>query len=205
MDTISYQTSLSPLLSSNEKSKATDYLNCTRDNIIQTVESLDDSQWHFKPAPDRWSIAEILEHVVIGENRVHAILGSMRDAPPAEPGRVNSQIDEFILAEVPRRSAKFQAAPQGQPSHRWTPAETLQHFLASRTRTLELLDEAPFLRGRVVPHPFLGPWDGYQWILAAGAHGARHTDQILEVKGSTGFPALTTRDTGRLSSLPCAT
>ncbi len=193
MDTISYQTSLSPLLSSNQISKATEYLICTRDNILHAAGSLDDSQWHFKSAPDRWSIVEIIEHLVIVENRVHAIVESMTEAPRAEPDRMNSQIDDFILAEVPRRSTKIQAPPQGEPSHRWNPVETLEHFLASRTRTLELLDEAPFLRGRVVPHPILGPWDGYQWILAAGAHSARHTDQILEVKSYAGFPA-TRRD-----------
>lgn len=54
---------------------------------------------------------------------------------------------------------------------------------------MQLLVEAPALRGHVIPHPFLGPWDGYQWILAAGAHGARHTAQIEEVKASAGFPA----------------
>jgi hypothetical protein len=74
--------------------------------------------------------------------------------------------------------------PRGQ----WSPAETVERFAAARTRTLELLESAPALRGHVVPHPVLGPWDGYQWILGAAAHGVRHTEQIREVKAEAGFP-----------------
>ena len=190
MDTLSYRTSLSPLLSLNEISKATEYLERTRDNLLEAVDRLDDSQWHFKSASDRWSIAEIVEHVVLVENRIDAVVGLMPNAPVPEPDRMNSQIDDFIMAEVPRRSTKVQGPPQTEPLHRWNPVETLEHFLSSRTRTLQLLGEAPSLRGHVVPHPILGPWDGYQWILAAGAHGARHTDQILEVKACAEFPSI---------------
>jgi hypothetical protein len=55
-------------------------------------------------------------------------------------------------------------------------------------RTAELLSVARNLRGHVLPHPVFGPWDGYQWILAAGCHSARHTGQILEVKADPNFP-----------------
>jgi hypothetical protein len=188
MNAISSETSPSSLLSMDEISKANQYLNSTRDDLLHAVNCLDDAQWNFKPAPDRWSIAETLEHVVMVENAVHGIVGRMADSPAGEPGRIHSQIDDVVLTEVPRRSPKFQAPPQIAPTLQWSPAETLQRFEEGRTRTLHLLAHAPFLRGRVVPHPILGPWDGYQWILAAGAHCARHTDQILEVKSSAGFP-----------------
>lgn len=164
MNTISCQTS--PLLSFEQKSNATEYLTSTRDNLLSALGGLSDSEWDFKPAVDRWSIAEIVEHVVLVENRVHALIGAMTDAPSAEPDRIDSQVDEFVLAEVPRRFTKVQAPLQVQPSGRWNPAETLERFLGSRTQTLQLLDAAPALRGHVVRHPIFGPWDGYQWILA---------------------------------------
>jgi hypothetical protein len=187
MNTISCQASPS-LMNSEEKSKAAHYLASTRDNLVRAVTGLSDSQWDFKPAADRWSVAEILEHIVLVENRVHAIIGGMPAAPPAEPDRIDSQIDEVVLAKVPQRLAKVQAGPQVTPSRQWSPAETLKRFLDSRDETLRLLASAPSLRGHVVPHPILGPWDGYQWILAAAAHGSRHTEQILEVKADAGFP-----------------
>ncbi len=188
MNTIFSPVSPSPLLSSRELSEATRYLTSTRDSLVEVLNGFSEAQWHFKPAPDCWSSAEILEHIVLIEDRVQAIVSRMPEAPPAEPDRINSQIEEIILAEVPRRSTKLQAPPPALPSHQWSPAETLTRFLESRHRTLALLAEAPSLRGHVLPHPVLGLWDGYQWILAAAAHSARHTDQILEVKACSGFP-----------------
>jgi hypothetical protein len=188
MNTISSAVSTSSLLSSDELSTATHYLNSTRDSLLEVLSGLSDPQWHFKPSPDRWSIAEILEHIVIVEGLVHARIGQMQDAPLSEPDRINSEVEETILTQVPKRSGKFQAPPPACPSHRWNPEETLARFVEGRTCTLQLLVEAPALRGHVIAHPFLGPWDGYQWILAAAAHGVRHTNQMLEVKACPGFP-----------------
>ena len=39
-----------------------------------------------------------------------------------------------------------------------------------------------------MPHPVFGHWDGYQWMLAAGAHTARHVAQIREIQSTKGFP-----------------
>jgi hypothetical protein len=181
---------MTSLLSPNEISNATGYLISTRDALLHALSGFDAPQWDFKPDPGRWSIAEILEHIVLVENRIHAIVGGMQDAPPAEAGRNDEQIDEFVMTAAPQRSPKFQSPPRFEPSHQWSPAEALDRFNESRARTLHLLVEAPSLRGHVLPHPIFGPWDGYQWILAAGAHLARHTSQILEVKACAGLPEL---------------
>jgi hypothetical protein len=178
-----------PTLSSEEIATATRYLYSTRDKLIDAVRDLSDPQWNFKPSPDCWSTAEILEHVVLIEDRVHAVIGQMPNAPSADLDRASWQVEEIILTQVPQRSTRIQAPPHVLPTHRWTPSETLARFLESRTRTLQLLAEAPALRGHVIPHPVLGPWDGYQWLLAAAAHSSRHTGQINELKASSGFPA----------------
>jgi len=167
--------------------KASRYLAETRDALVDSTAGLSPSQWDFKPAPDRWSIAEIIEHVVLIENRVHVIVGQMEDAPLSDPDSDLAKIDEFILAEVPQRSTKVQAPPQVSPTHRWSGQEALEQFVESREKTIQLLATS-VLRGHVVPHPIFGPWDGYQWLVAAAAHSARHTDQIREVKADSKFP-----------------
>jgi len=167
--------------------KASQYLTETRDALVDSAAGLSPSQWDFKPAPDRWSIAEIIEHVVLIENRVHAIVGKMDDAPLSDPDSNLARTDDFIVNEVPKRSTKFQAPEFVSPTHRWTGPEALAHFVESRVKTIQLLATA-VLRGHVVPHPIFGPWDGYQWLVAAAAHSARHTEQIREVKADAKFP-----------------
>ncbi len=165
-----------------EASRTENYLNLTRDKLLEAVSDLDFEQWHFKPDPDRWSIAEIVEHLAIIEGRVHLIVGRMAEAPEVEPGRNESEIDEIVFAQVPLRETKIIAPPQVEPTNQWAPEESVRRFVANRSRTIQLLKEAPHLRGRVLPHQVFGPWDGYQWISAAAGHSARHTEQILEVK-----------------------
>jgi hypothetical protein len=180
----------SSLLSADEQAKAADYLISTRDNLLQSLRNLAGEQCDFKPAPEQWSIAEVLEHVVLIETRIHDLIGKMPEAPEAEPDRDDQRIDGFILANLHRRSRKVQAPPNLLPARRWSPAEMLEQFSKSRGKTLELLAEAPALRGHVFPHPLFGPWDGYQWLLALAGHTARHTDQILELKSHAAFPGV---------------
>ena len=188
MSAISVQTLPSSLLSSQEVSKATDYLVFTRDNLLSVLSDLSDSQWRFRPDPDAWSIADVLEHLALIESRVHGIVAQMPNAPAVEPDRIDSQVEATILAAVPNRSNKFKAPPFICPSQQCSPEESLARFLERRARTIDLLVEAPALRGHVIPHPILGPWDGYQWILAVSAHCARHTEQMLELKACREFP-----------------
>jgi hypothetical protein len=96
-------------------------------------------------------------------------------------------MDEFILNEIPKRSRKGKCRPHTSPTGRWTGPEALQHFVQCREQSLRLLVTRR-LRQHAVDHPLFGPWDGYQWLLAAASHGARHTEQLREVKADRNFP-----------------
>jgi hypothetical protein len=173
----------------SERQKALRYLDETRDGVLNAVKGLSEAQWKFKPAPDRWSAAEVLEHLVLIEEMVDGILGKIGEAPAGAAERDAGKVDAMILAKVPDRSEKVQAPPPALPTGRWTSAGTLEHFLNSRMKTGAILQSASALRGHVVTHPVFGPLDGYEWILAVAAHSERHTKQILEVKTDPHFPA----------------
>ncbi|HMF75093.1 MAG TPA: DinB family protein [Bryobacteraceae bacterium] len=173
-------------LTAEQLAKASNYLVETRAALVESVAGLSTLQWTFKPAPDRWSIEEIIEHMVLIENVIHGIIGKMSDAPEAPPDWQPAPMDDFIPTEIPKGLTKIKAPESVWPTHRWRGVETLQRFLESREQTMQLVS-APSLRGRVVLHPVLGPWDGYHWLLAAGAHCSRHTGQIREVKADPDF------------------
>ncbi|CAN5312583.1 hypothetical protein BH09BAC4_BH09BAC4_02470 [soil metagenome] len=44
-----------------------DNLKRTRDELSRETENLTDAQWHFHESPDRWSIAEVVEHLALWE------------------------------------------------------------------------------------------------------------------------------------------
>jgi DinB superfamily len=176
-----------PELTTEQIVKAWRHLSATRDLLVESVSRLSSSQWNFKPDTESWSIADNLEHLATIETRVHAVIRNMSNAPEAPSGDRQTDMDELILNEVPKRTTKVKAPIPICPANRWSGTEALQQFVEGRDQTIQLLG-APMLRGRVMPHPLFGPWDGYQWLLATASHTARHLDQIREIKAAPGFP-----------------
>lgn len=187
------QTAAAPVGSSEqitpaERDFAANFLASTRDELAHTLKGLSDAQWNFKPDPDRWSVAQAMEHMAIIEGRIQDLMGRLAEAPADFPMREVKQVDAFVLYIVPDRSFRIRAPQRVSPPGQWTGPVALEHFLDARKKTFELLDSAPNLRGRILPHPVFGSWDGYQWILAAAGHVARHTSQIREVQAHPDFP-----------------
>jgi DinB superfamily len=193
-------------LMTEQITKASRHLAVTRGFLVESVSGLSAAQWDFKPSHDTWSIAENLEHIVLIEKSIHGIIESMSHAPEAAPEANRTEMDDFILNEIPKRSRKGKSLEHACPTHRWSGPEALQHFIDSREQSNRLLVTRR-LRGHVVPHPLFGPWDGYQWLMAAASHGARHTAQICEVKASRSFPQAPSvaSNHGLNGGLACAT
>lgn len=173
-----------------QKDKALQYLASTRQGLLDSVKDLSEAQWKFKPAPDRWSVAEVVEHLALLEDLfVNDLSGQLTNAPAGKPDADPSKLDAMILAKVPDRSTKAHAPDVLVPTGRWTPRESLERFLDDRRKTAAFLTSTRNLRGHVLSHPALGPLDAYEWVLAIAAHTERHTKQILEVKADPNFPA----------------
>jgi DinB superfamily len=177
-------------LSSEQIAQASYHLSTTRDVLVELVAGLLPSQWNFRPTAESWSIAENVEHLVLIESRVQAVIRNMENAPEAISTGGQIEMDAIILREVPNRSTRLKAPEPVCPQGRWSGEEALQCFFAGREQTIKLL-AAPLLRGRVRPHPLFGSWDGYQWLLAVGSHTERHTGQIREVRAHPMFPSNT--------------
>jgi DinB superfamily len=186
-----------PKLTSPELDLARLYLEQTRDGVIGATKGLSPAQWTFKQAPDRWSIAEIVEHIVVVQETV---LGPVRDqlakAPPP-PVRENRVVDGIVIHQFPDRTIKVKAPEAIQPAHRWSPEVAMERLVANYARLAEYLDTTPDLRDhaidaiplKIITNGDYEKMDGYQWILAAAAHTERHTKQILEVKADPDFPS----------------
>ena len=177
-------------LTQADRDRGLQSLEQTRDGVVAAVKGLSDAQMKFKPAPDRWSVAETLEHITLAEDFLFQnITNNIMKAPAGAADRDTAKIDAFVLSAIPDRSHKAQAPEPLRPTGRWTPAETLDHFVQSRAKTIAFLQSTPDLRAHVVNGPPLNqPLDAYDWLLFISAHSERHTKQILEVKADPNFP-----------------
>src|ERR1700686_4522182 len=94
-----------------EKDKALQYLETTKKNVLEATKGLSEAQWNFKPAPDRWSVAQVMEHIAAAEDfiRDNLLKEKVMVAPAGEPGRDVKRTDEAVVAKVPDRTHKAQA------------------------------------------------------------------------------------------------
>jgi hypothetical protein len=179
-------------LTSADREKALSYLESTRQGVIDATKGLSPAQWSFKPAPDRWSVAECTEHIAAAEGFLRGmVLETVMKAGPRPAGDDVAAIDQLVFARVPDRSAKRQAPDPLKPSNRFgSPEGSLKAFLESRTTTEDFLKNTNDLREHAIMSPLGKNLDAYEWILFIGAHSERHTKQILEVKADPNFPKM---------------
>lgn len=174
-----------------DRERAVSYLAQTRDNLLRATGGLSPAQMQFKPAADRWSVAECLEHIITVENRVFEGISSAVAQPAADASKRSAYDgrDDELVQTVTDRTSRRQAPEAVRPSSRWAHDQLIREFLAARERTLGFAastDCDP--RQHFFPHRAFGELDCYQWLLLLAGHGDRHRAQIEEVVAAPNFP-----------------
>ena len=179
-------------LSQKEREQGVAELEGSRKAFLDATNGLSEPQWNFKPAPDRWSIAECAEHIGVTETFILSLITEQALKGPAEPEKraLVQGKDNSLMTMVVDRTAKFKAPESIQPTRRWTTSgEITKNVLESRARTIEFVSTTQEdLRDHFMDHPVFKTLDTYQWILLTSGHMRRHTAQILEVKADPNFP-----------------
>jgi hypothetical protein len=179
-------------LSQADRERAMKYLEDTKQGVIDATKGLSPAQWNFKPGPDRWSVAEVTEHIAAAEDYLFGMVtAQVMTAPPRAAGEDVKPIDEMVIAAIPDRSQKRQAPEPLKPTNRFgSPEGSLKHFEESRAKTEDFLKKTDDLRAHAIDSPMGKKLDGYEWVLFIAGHSARHTKQILEVKADPNFPKM---------------
>jgi DinB superfamily len=179
-------------LTTAERDKALNYLESTRQGVIDATKGLAPAQWNFKSAPDRWSVAECTEHIAAAEGLLRSlIVEKVMKAPPRPAGEDVAAIDQAVLNAIPNRAHKVQAPDQLKPTNRFgSPEGSLKAFMESRDATEDFLKNTSNLRDHAIMSPIGKNLDAYEWVLYIAAHSERHTKQILEVKADPNFPKM---------------
>jgi len=177
-------------LSQADRDRAMKYLESTKQGVLDATAGLSDAQWNFKPAPDRWSVAEVTEHIAAAESYLRGMV--MEKVMPAQPrpdGEDVKAIDEMVLTAIPDRTQHRQAPEPLKPTNRFgSPQGSLKQFVESRGETEKFLTTHDDLRAHAIDSPLGKKLDAYEWVLFIAAHSERHTKQIAEVKADPNFP-----------------
>lgn len=159
----------------------------TREKLFRAVEDLDDGQHGFRSSPERWSIAEIIEHLSIVEGQVAGLLEKLLSKAEAgghtraegstfAPVSIAEQVE---LTREQKLTAPEQIRPTGVPL-----AGALYALRSTRASLHALRPRVERVEGTAMsfPHPVWGAINLYQWLAFVGAHEQRHLAQIEALK-----------------------
>jgi len=187
----------SQTLTQEERDRAVAELEGSKKMFLDATKGLSAAQWTFKPAPERWSVAECSEHIALSEGFIFGLVSEKIMKAPANPEKREAAKgkDELILKMMQDRSHKATAPEPIDPAKHGPMAgeESVKLFLDSRAKTIEYVKTTQEdLRDHLFDHPVpaIGTLDGYQWIMLISGHTRRHTLQILEVKADPNFPKM---------------
>lgn len=164
--------------------KIINHLNSVRQKLLSAVEPLDPERFKKRPAENEWSVAEIIDHLHLVEERVIAELEKGLGSAPQKPGFLNKFIPKSIVAS---RLVRVKAPKAVLPTNAPEKQTAMANLESTRKRLKELCaKEGPVrMRQVVVRHPFLGRIDGTAAVSFLSYHELRHYKQITEVLKKT--------------------
>jgi hypothetical protein len=173
-------------MTAGDRQRLVAHLGMTEAWLASELEGLSDPQLTWRPAPDVWSVKDVVEHLGIAEPQYWQQLQDSLKAP-ATPGYKPEATDSAILWYGIDRSNRSKTGEPRVPDGRFKDAAAA---LASfRKLRATMLDQARTsgedYRGRKLTE---GNMDVYQWFLMISTHSQRHIMQIRELKASKDFP-----------------
>ena len=163
-----------------------DYLKVRRAALREAVDAVPASRRNERPEPDRWSVAEVLEHLALVEARFKNLLGDRlaeaKAAGLAREADTGAITGTYNPAPMLDRSDKHKAPDVVEPKGaEWQAAWNKLEDVRQTFLDVYSAGDGLALGNVEMKHPRLGVMNLYQWGLWLGAHEARHTEQVHEI------------------------
>jgi uncharacterized damage-inducible protein DinB len=175
-------------MDSSERNLFVQRLHETRATFLTGLQDVSEEQSRFKPAPDRWSIQDCVEHIALAE---HGLFRQMSENWSLAAAPFSTEKERLILnSGGGDRQKKVQAPERAQPTGRFgSLEEAARQFSAARDRTITWVTACnDDLRMRSTAHPLLGPMSCAELLAFLVVHPLRHAQQIAEIKQSAAYP-----------------
>jgi uncharacterized damage-inducible protein DinB len=160
----------------------------SRHCFLESIAEMTEEEAHLRPAPDRWSVLETVEHLTTAEGIQLKLLQTQRKPRPADaPNR-----ELVFLAVVAERTNKMQSPDAAVPNGRFSSLHAAAtQFKTTRAAVIQFLDQvaAEDLRSTEVrhPHPAAGMVSTCEMLIIMAKHAERHAKQIEEILAVLGI------------------
>ncbi len=152
-----------------------------RKDVLNNVNSLTDAELNLEVEKDRWTIAQVAQHLVLMEETVTTLLKKELSNHERRPAERLKPIERTV-----DRTYKVEAPAHLEPEAGfYSKEELVQRLGESRLALQHLLsqiDEMSLLTEKSAEHPVFGRMNLAQWVEFIGVHELRHLDQMRELK-----------------------
>lgn len=173
-------------MTDGERTRLLAHLEMTESWLASELQGLSPAQLSFRPAPDKWSILDVLEHLTLAEPQYWKQLKEAM-ARPEDPQKSPATDEEILWYGIDRSRRAKTGEPRASKGQLKDAKAGLASFLKLRQEikeyartTNENLRARPLEKGAV---------DCYQWALMISSHSMRHILQIREIKADPAFPS----------------
>src|SRR5262245_59794164 len=181
-----------PNMSAEDRAKVVKLLKDSHKQTLDLLEGLSEEQLKFKPAPEKWSVLEVAEHIYLAEGllfgSVEKALAEKQNPDREAKTKGNTESLEHVIVNRDRKATTHHAlAPSGQ----LPPDEVIAKLKESHAKRCNFADETKLpLKAHTLVHPFpvFNTLNAYQWLIYIPLHNIRHNKQIEEVKSDPNFP-----------------
>ena len=160
--------------------------NKVRSRLKEVVSSLSEEQMSALPDGEKWTVAQIVEHISMVDESAMKICAKLlkkaQDAGKISDGSVVIS-DNFLQKGSEVAQLKLNAPDVVQP----TAGKTIPESIAKLDENTEQLEQLRALFESVdgtdikFPHPFFGEISAQEWLALKGGHEMRHIKQIEKV------------------------
>ncbi len=165
-----------------------------RRKLLEEISKLTHEQQNFKPAPESWSIAQVLNHLIYAETNSVKYMQKKLQGVAAEPKSGIKEVFRSIMLNMfLRLPVKYKAPKAALPVQEEVYIfENLKtQWEGIRAEIKKILDQldAASTEKLIFKHPIVGKFNIYQTMSFLVEHIEHHKKQIGRIKAERAFPA----------------
>jgi len=149
--------------------------------LEKTLASIPEKNWEHQPAPGRWSVGEVVHHLILVEvQRLESIKSMLAGKKESQPPREGPAPDIAAARHSPNKN---QAPPEMQPKA-GLPIKVLRAALRrARAETKAFVQSVDLQKAGAVwlKTASLGIVNAAEYLEFISAHMERHADQIVRI------------------------
>jgi uncharacterized damage-inducible protein DinB len=163
-----------------------EYLDVQRAALLDAASALPSARWTEHPAPGRWSVADLLEHLQIVERSCAGVIAKRANEARAAGHPTETSTSSKLETSDPNglldRSKRLEAPARVAPTGTLSADDARAGVERSRAELNAAIAVADGLELESIRHTHrFGDLDLYQWIQFVGQHEQRHVAQMVEI------------------------